>query len=345
MHTHYETLQVNRGASPSVIRAAYRILAQQHHPDVNHSADAEQLMKRINEAWSVLSDPELRAGYDRQVAIEELLGKRFDAPKCDQSGNTTPSTPGGGNAEPATAPSPISPDSGGSKAILFWFGLASAVALVIAIATGSKKEEATPPAAPSGTWTQSTSSLGPSQDEVTGILDATRTALTTAHNTKAPPEPVFPDTASRLTYHRWADEMSQRLKPKLPETRMHKEFLQTVWYESKRAGLDTALVLATIEVGSNFRKYAISQTGARGYMQVSPDWVRTIGDGDPNILFHMQANLRFGCVILRHYLDRENGDLFNALESYNGNRGERSFANSVLAAKQYWSFDPQVKEP
>jgi soluble lytic murein transglycosylase-like protein len=89
-------------------------------------------------------------------------------------------------------------------------------------------------------------------------------------------------------------------------------------------------------VESGFRKYAVSQAGARGYMQVMPFWARLIGNGDPAQLFHMQANLRFGCVILRHYLELERGDLFMALGRYNGSRGRPEYPNAVLAARRSW---------
>jgi hypothetical protein len=114
------------------------------------------------------------------------------------------------------------------------------------------------------------------------------------------------------------------------------EFLQTLWYEAHRAGLDPSLVLGLIQVESGFRKYAISSAGARGYMQVMPFWARLIGDGDPGVLFHTQANLRFGCVILRHYLGRESGDLFMALGRYNGSRGQPQYPDAVLAARSGW---------
>ncbi|MEP6773554.1 MAG: lytic transglycosylase domain-containing protein, partial [Polaromonas sp.] len=145
------------------------------------------------------------------------------------------------------------------------------------------------------------------------LIDSVRTALSSAIANQAPPIPEFKDTESRLTYLRWLGAMSERLKKKKPEWQIRKEFLQTVWYESRRAGLDVTLVLGLIQVESNFRKFAVSNVGARGYMQVMPFWTRVIGDGDPSKLFHMQTNLRFGCVILRHYLDRERGDLFMGL--------------------------------
>ncbi|MES2687395.1 MAG: lytic transglycosylase domain-containing protein [Pseudomonadota bacterium] len=170
------------------------------------------------------------------------------------------------------------------------------------------------------------------------LIDSVRTALSSAIASQAPPVPEFRDTESRLAYLRWLGAMSDRLKKKKPEWQIRKEFLQTVWYESKRAGLDVALVLGLIQVESNFRKFAVSRVGARGYMQVMPFWTRVIGDGDAGKLFHMQTNLRFGCVILRHYLDREKGDLFMGLGRYNGSRGKAPYPDAVLGAKKQWDF-------
>ncbi len=193
------------------------------------------------------------------------------------------------------------------------------------------------------------------------LIDSVRSALSAAVHDMKPPEPSFRDTESRLAYLRWLGAMSERLKRKKPEWQVRKEFLQTVWYEAKRAGLDVALVLGLIQVESNFRKFAVSSVGARGYMQVMPFWVRVLGGtdegqgttadtppgsakrqprGDASRLFHMQTNLRFGCVILRHYLDRENGDLFLALGRYNGSRGKAPYPNAVLGAKKAWDFKP-----
>ena len=134
--------------------------------------------------------------------------------------------------------------------------------------------------------------------------------------------------------------MSDRLKRRKAEAQTRLEFLQAVWYESRRAGLQTDLVLGLIQVESGFRKYAISVAGARGYMQVMPFWARLIGDGDPSKLFHMQTNLRFGCTILRHYLERERGDLFLALGRYNGSRGRAEYPRMVFGAQRSWTLDP-----
>lgn len=173
------------------------------------------------------------------------------------------------------------------------------------------------------------------------LIDSVRTALSSAIANHAPPVPEFATTEARLAYLRWLGATSERLKKKKSDWQTRKEFLQTVWYESKRSGLDTALVLGLIQVESNFRKFAVSSVGARGYMQVMPFWTRVLGDGDAGKLFHMQTNLRFGCVILRHYLDRENGDLFYGLGRYNGSRGKPAYPNAVLAARQLWEFKGQ----
>ncbi|NMM04674.1 lytic transglycosylase domain-containing protein [Polaromonas sp.] len=170
------------------------------------------------------------------------------------------------------------------------------------------------------------------------LMDSVRTTLGSAIANRAPPLPEFRDTESKLVYLRWLGAMSDRLKKKSPEWQIRKEFLQTVWYESKRAGLDVTLVMGLIQVESNFRKFAVSNVGARGYMQVMPFWTRVIGDGDPGKLFHMQTNLRFGCVILRHYLDRERGDVFMGLGRYNGSRGKAPYPNAVLGASKQWEF-------
>jgi soluble lytic murein transglycosylase-like protein len=170
------------------------------------------------------------------------------------------------------------------------------------------------------------------------LADSVRTALTSAVANSAPPVPDFGDTDARLKYLRWLGAMSHRLQRRKPDWNERKEFLQTVWYESRRAGLDTGLVLGLIQVESAFRKFAVSSVGARGYMQVMPFWTRLIGNGDPSSLFHMQSNLRFGCVILRHYLDRENGNLFMALGRYNGSRGRPQYPDAVFGASRTWEW-------
>ncbi|MES2092042.1 MAG: lytic transglycosylase domain-containing protein [Pseudomonadota bacterium] len=175
------------------------------------------------------------------------------------------------------------------------------------------------------------------------LADSVRTALAAAVNRAAPPVPVFADQAQRESFERWAAAAGERLKKRKPEEQVRREFLQTVWYEAKRAGLEPSLVLGLIQVESGFRKYAISSVGARGYMQVMPFWSRVIGTGDPSTLFHPQANLRFGCIILRHYLDVERGNLFLALGRYNGSRGRAEYPNAVFGAWRQWNLTDDAR--
>jgi soluble lytic murein transglycosylase-like protein len=168
------------------------------------------------------------------------------------------------------------------------------------------------------------------------LADSVRGALSAAIANQAPPMPEFASASARLAHLRWLGAMSDRLHRKKPDFQTRIEFLQTVWYESRRAGLDTTMVLGLIQVESAFRKFAISRVGARGYMQIMPFWARLIGDGDVGRLFHMQTNIRFGCVILRHYLDRERGDTFMALGRYNGSRGLAVYPHAVYAAAKNW---------
>jgi len=170
------------------------------------------------------------------------------------------------------------------------------------------------------------------------LADAVRSALSAAIASGAPPRPSFASIEPRLAYLGWLNAMSQRLRRRKVDHRSRIEFLEALWYESLRAGLEPALVLGLIQVESGFRKYAVSVAGARGYMQIMPFWTRLIGDGDPAKLFHMQTNLRFGCVILRHYLDTERGDLFLALGRYNGSRGRAEYPNAVFAARRQWGY-------
>lgn len=153
----------------------------------------------------------------------------------------------------------------------------------------------------------------------------------------AAPRLVFATEAEGL---HWLNEMSKRLQKRIPDKTMREDFLRTVHYEASRAGLDPQMVLGLIQVESGFKKYAVSSVGARGFMQVMPFWVRTIGTPDHN-LFHLRLNLRYGCTIMRHYLDIEKGDLFRALGRYNGSLGRPQYPNLVLGAwRKNWSYEP-----
>jgi soluble lytic murein transglycosylase-like protein len=152
--------------------------------------------------------------------------------------------------------------------------------------------------------------------------------------------PVPVDFANKPGLRPWIDEMSRRLAPKLSDGRGRDDFIATVYYEATRAGLDPQLVLGVIQHESNFRKYAISSADARGYMQVMPFWTKLIGVPEHN-LFNLRTNLRYGCVILRFYLDTENGDLYRALGRYNGSLGRPEYPNAVIATmNRSWLFAP-----
>jgi len=139
--------------------------------------------------------------------------------------------------------------------------------------------------------------------------------------------------------HKWLSEMSRRLERRIPDRKQRTELLKTVQYEATRAGLDPQLVLGVMQVESGFKKYAVSGAGARGYMQVMPFWIKSIGAPSHN-LFALRTNLRYGCVILRHYLNLENGDYFRALGRYNGSLGKADYPNLVLSAwKGTWKYD------
>ena len=136
----------------------------------------------------------------------------------------------------------------------------------------------------------------------------------------------------------WLKHMSQRLKSRIPDAESREDFLRTVHYEASRAGLEPELVLGLIQVESGFKKYAVSSAGARGYMQVMPFWTKSIGLPEHN-LFHLRLNLRYGCTILRHYLEIEQGDLYRALGRYNGSLGQSQYPQSVLNAwHKNWNF-------
>ncbi len=162
-----------------------------------------------------------------------------------------------------------------------------------------------------------------------------RAVLQHSVSDQAAPKLAF---ASQYEADVWLNAMSRRLQKRLPDEEYRLDLLKTVHYEATRAGLDPELVLGLIEVESGFKKYAVSRVGARGYMQVMPFWVKEIGTNDHN-LFHMRINLRYGCTILRYYLDIEHGDLYRALGRYNGSLGRPEYPNMVRAAWQnHWQL-------
>ena len=169
------------------------------------------------------------------------------------------------------------------------------------------------------------------------LSDSARSSLQASIADRAVPVLSF-DTGSDNA-HKWIFEMSARLQRRIPDRKTRTELLKTVHYEAKRNGLDPQLVLGVMEIESGFRKYAVSSSGARGYMQVMPFWIRVIGEPHHN-LFSLRTNLRYGCVILRHYLNVENGDYFRALGRYNGSLGRPEYPDAVHAAwRGRWKYD------
>ncbi|SRR5690554_522941 len=138
---------------------------------------------------------------------------------------------------------------------------------------------------------------------------------------------------NRFVAEVWLMDMAQRLQAHIPEYERRLELLRQVHYEASRAGLAPELVLAVIEVESAFNRYAISAVGARGLMQIMPFWLEEIGQPDDN-LFDIATNLRLGCTILRHYVDREQGDLTRALARYNGSVGQTWYPERVFRAME-----------
>ena len=137
---------------------------------------------------------------------------------------------------------------------------------------------------------------------------------------------TFPD---RFEAEVWLTDMSRRLAKQVRDPGERIEILTLVHYEASRVELPPELILAVIEVESNFDRYAISVAGAIGLMQIMPFWLDEIGRPDDNLL-HIDTNLRYGCTILRFYYDKEKGDLRRALGRYNGSLGKRKYPNKVI---------------
>jgi len=129
----------------------------------------------------------------------------------------------------------------------------------------------------------------------------------------------------------WLIDMSGRLTRKMPQPADRIYFLRLLHFEATRARLPAEVVLALVDVESNFNRWAISEVGAQGYMQVMPFWLKEVGRPADN-LFRPEINLRMGCAILRYYLDKERGNLLKALARYNGSIGRRTYTDKVFKA-------------
>ncbi len=176
----------------------------------------------------------------------------------------------------------------------------------------------------------------------TPLSASVRAGLQQNISDEAAPQAGF---ATQYAKDSWLNDMSRRLEKRLPDRKFRMDFLSTVHYEATRAGLDPQLVLGLVEVESGFKKYAVSHAGARGYMQVMPFWVKEIGTEGQD-LFHLRTNLRYGCTILRYYLDMEKGNLYRALGRYNGSLGRPEYPNMVRAAWQdHWAHRQASNNP
>ena len=168
------------------------------------------------------------------------------------------------------------------------------------------------------------------------LADSVRTLLRQSILTSTPTQRPFTSEAEFYDYQSWQMRSSARLMNYISAASTRQQLLAMVDYEAHRAGLEPALVMAVIEVESQFKPQAVSRASARGLMQVMPFWAKAIGDGQVKNLHNARINVRYGCVILRHYLDIENGDLVRALGRYNGSLGQLDYPKKVFAMLNRW---------
>lgn len=187
------------------------------------------------------------------------------------------------------------------------------------------------------------------------VLWATLSPLTALANATPTPAPIDPELRNSLNdaiaqatsfddafaAQVWLVDMAQRLKRYMPNDQERLTFLRLVHQEASRVGISPELVLAVIHVESGFQRFAISSVGAQGYMQIMPFWKNEIGRSNDNLM-HTHTNLRYGCTILKHYLDRERGDWIRALARYNGSLGRTKYPERVMLFwEKYWFVDYQ----
>jgi soluble lytic murein transglycosylase-like protein len=158
------------------------------------------------------------------------------------------------------------------------------------------------------------------------MADHLRLALRTALNAPVAPRPIFDSVGHRI---HWMAEMSRRLSRRVPDFNERTELIKTIRYEAQRVGIDPQVIFALIEVESNFRADAVSHAGAIGLMQVMPFWTKVLSNGNVKQLYEPRVNIRYGCLILRHYLDMENGNFDRAFGRYNGSLGKMTYPNLI----------------
>ncbi len=180
-------------------------------------------------------------------------------------------------------------------------------------------------------WLPESLMAGTQQEET--LADDVASIMRRSLEHASPPRLVFEHA---IEGQRWLNAMSLRLAQFVDNELYRRRLLTAIHYEASRAGLDVQMVLGLIEVESRFRQYAVSTVGAKGLMQVMPFWQRYIGDEAHN-LFDVRTNLRYGCTVLRHYVNVENGNLRRALARYNGSLGSNKYPDAVIAAWQkHW---------
>jgi len=253
--------------------------------------------------------------------------------------------------EEASTNSTPAPSRGFSTVGKWFLGAVVAVIVIAIVSTDGKHKDVPvsynpPPARYAAPEPAPSAAIQPAPSYTVETLAASvNAALQAAMTDKAAPDSKFPSPEEKAA---WLGAMSRRLEASIPDQSARLDFLKTVFYEAQRAGLDPQLILALIDKVSGFRKYEVSSSGTQGYMQIAPSWVKLIGSDETN-LFHLRTNLRYGCTILRHYLDIESGDLFRALVRYqydmSGNDfvevapGDADFPNSIRVLwESKWSW-------
>ncbi len=280
------------------------------------------------------------AGLDSMVSdVSEDMGK---AAKAAPPKAPTPEPPTAEpSPEPRAAPTESSP-SGSGKPVLGWV-IVGVIVLVIWIAnsgSGNKSQPVPPYSPPPSVSSPPVPVPAPAQAQP--VMPSPKSAMPTHKpDAKAQKDATAKDNSPEVDAKvEWLTEMSSRLSGQVPDRDVRVEILKTVNYEAKRAGLDPQLILAVIDVSSGFNKYAVvGDPERRGLMAVPSFWIEKIGKGDES-LFHLRTNLRFGCTILRHYLDNADGNMKSALEKYGGpETGNEEFARRVFVAlTQVWKY-------
>lgn len=168
------------------------------------------------------------------------------------------------------------------------------------------------------------------------MSDSLRMALLGAIREVPFREPVFDSIEHKVD---WLSKMERKLIRRVPDRRERIALIKTIRYEAQRAGLDPQIVFSVIDVESSFRPSAQSNAGAIGLMQIMPFWTKVLSDGDKSQLLKPSLNIRYGCLILAHYLEIEKGNMQRALARYNGSLGKLVYPDRVYAKyNAHWRY-------